>query len=150
RYPRANLVLRIMRKLADDNPSLFTFALNLECLIHNVLHAVIVDNSLHFVKKFSRFVLKGLATHVYNSLFYDPSVAEMLLDAPDSRGSKRPFCTAPIFHPEDRERQARARNADRAATEGLSRCSDRFPRALRTCPGPQPRPVFHRRAPAAT
>ena len=27
----------------------------------------IVDNSLHFVKDFSRFVLKGLATHVYNS-----------------------------------------------------------------------------------
>jgi hypothetical protein len=32
-----------------------------------VLHAAIVDNSLHFVKNFSRFVLKGLATHVYNS-----------------------------------------------------------------------------------
>src|SRR5208282_2047330 len=60
----------------------------------------------------------------------------MLLDAPDSRGSKRPFCTAPIFHPEDRERRAPAQNAGRAATEGLSRCSDRFPRALRTCPGP--------------
>ena len=30
-------------------------------------HASIVDNSLHFVKDFSRFVLKGLATHVYNS-----------------------------------------------------------------------------------
>jgi hypothetical protein len=28
----------------------------------------IVDNSLHFVKNFSRFILKGLATHVYNSL----------------------------------------------------------------------------------
>jgi hypothetical protein len=27
----------------------------------------IVDNSLHFVKNFSRFVLKWLATHVYNS-----------------------------------------------------------------------------------
>ena len=33
-----------------------------------VLHAAIVDNSLHFVKNFSRFVLKGLATHVCNSL----------------------------------------------------------------------------------
>jgi hypothetical protein len=30
-------------------------------------HVRIVDNSLHFVKDFSRFVLKGLATHVYNS-----------------------------------------------------------------------------------
>jgi len=32
----------------------------------------IVDNSLHFVKNFSRFVLKGLATHVYNSLSWQP------------------------------------------------------------------------------
>src|SRR5208282_4632810 len=30
----------------------------------------IVDNSLRFVKNFSRFVLKGLATHVYNSLCF--------------------------------------------------------------------------------
>jgi hypothetical protein len=30
-------------------------------------HATIVDNSLHFVKNFTRFILKGLATHVYNS-----------------------------------------------------------------------------------
>ncbi len=30
-------------------------------------HASIVDNSLENVKNFSRFVLKGLATHVYNS-----------------------------------------------------------------------------------
>ena len=32
------------------------------------LTVFIVDNSLHFVKNFSRFVLKWLATHVYNSL----------------------------------------------------------------------------------
>ena len=31
------------------------------------LTALIVDNSLHFVKNFSRFVLKGLASHVYVS-----------------------------------------------------------------------------------
>jgi hypothetical protein len=31
------------------------------------LTASIVDNSLRKVKHFSRFVLKGLATHVYNS-----------------------------------------------------------------------------------
>lgn len=31
------------------------------------LTVFIVDNSLHFVKNFSRFVLKGLASHVYNS-----------------------------------------------------------------------------------
>jgi hypothetical protein len=36
------------------------------------LTVVIVDNSLRFVKNFSRFVLKGLATHVYNSLGFDP------------------------------------------------------------------------------
>ena len=63
----ADCVLRIVRHLTDYNPCLFPVSLNLECLFHNVLHAVIVDNSLHFVKNFSRFVLKGLATHVYNS-----------------------------------------------------------------------------------
>jgi hypothetical protein len=36
------------------------------------LTVFIVDNSLHFVKNFSRFVLKGLATHVYNSLSFLP------------------------------------------------------------------------------
>jgi signal transduction histidine kinase len=35
------------------------------------LTVLIVDNSLHFVKNFSRFVLKGLATHVYNSQSMD-------------------------------------------------------------------------------
>jgi hypothetical protein len=35
------------------------------------LTATIVDNSLRFVKNFSRFVLKGLATNVYNSLKLD-------------------------------------------------------------------------------
>src|SRR5208282_5832177 len=39
--------------------------------LHNASESVsIVDNSLHFVKNFSRFVLKGLATHVYNSLLF--------------------------------------------------------------------------------
>src|SRR5208282_4103231 len=68
RYPGANLVLRVMRHLANHNPSLSAFTLNFESLIHNVLHAAMVDNSLHFVKNFSRFVLKGLASHLYNSL----------------------------------------------------------------------------------
>jgi hypothetical protein len=35
------------------------------------LTVFIVDNSLHFVKNFIRFILKGLATHVYNSLYQD-------------------------------------------------------------------------------
>ena len=43
----------------------FLIAFHGLCLRH---HVYIVDNSLHFVKNFSRFVLKGLATHVYNSL----------------------------------------------------------------------------------
>ena len=39
--------------------------------LHNASKTVsIVDNSLHFVKDFSRFVLKGLASHVYNSQTY--------------------------------------------------------------------------------
>ncbi len=40
------------------------------CVFHRLVlrnHTAKVDNSLHFVKNFSRFVLKGLATHVYNS-----------------------------------------------------------------------------------
>src|SRR5208282_339842 len=46
-------------------PTLRLFVSLIEC--HNVIHVVIVDNSLRFVKDFSRFVLKWLATHVYNS-----------------------------------------------------------------------------------
>ena len=57
-----------------------------ECALHFVSPAAgrgltvsIVDNSLHFVKNFIRFVLKGLASHVYNSptnliLFRDPRI----------------------------------------------------------------------------
>lgn len=34
----------------------------------------LVDNSLHFVKNFSRLVLKGLATYVYNSQMIRPNL----------------------------------------------------------------------------
>jgi len=46
------------------------------------LTVVIVDNSLHFVKDFSRFVLKWLATHVYNSLRKAPQGSQGFLLRP--------------------------------------------------------------------
>lgn len=44
------------------------FRARILCVFHCFIlrnHAFIVDNSLHFVKNFSCFVLKGLATYVY-------------------------------------------------------------------------------------
>ena len=53
-------VFRSARAIDDCEGLHFVFSLTVS----------IVDNSLHFVKNFSRFVLKGLATHVYNSLIF--------------------------------------------------------------------------------
>jgi len=53
------------------------------------LTVYIVDNSLHFVKDFSRFVLKELASHVYNSQYLalrttKSSTARILADIENS------------------------------------------------------------------